>query len=518
VQKLYRKLARNLCASGLILLGLLWLGWTECAQAQSQPVHGTTFAPNGKIPAAQNTPQNPPPAPNTPRSSPQAVDTEKKISPQAAEELFRSVDELLKFASDDSSLPIHEKIKKRLVDRDEVVAFVRKHMEDDEDAKRLRRSELILKKWGLLPKEFDLQKFLLGLLREQVEGYYDPESKTVNMLDWVEPEQQKPVMAHELTHALQDQSFDLEKFMKAGDKDLGTIPGEPTAEDIQNDEISSAHQAVVEGQAMVVSMDYELAPTHQSIINSPEIVQALKATMLQGTADSTEFRNAPLFIKEALTFPYRYGLDFEATLLNAAGKDKAYAGVFRNPPRSTREIMEPQTYLAGEKLALMPVPDFKNDFKNYDRFDAGAVGEFDVAILIEQYQSAETSKRLCPGWRGGYYYAVRAKRNPDGPIGLLYVSRWSNPERAAEFASVYAKGMKPRYKQLRELEDAPTNPKPPGYTFDTLTGKHTWTTEEGTIVIDVQGSTVLVSESLDDDTTGRIERDLFPTNASGGQH
>src|SRR5215469_4395619 len=186
-------------------------------------------------------PNHPAPEPST-QAKPQAHPTppqsqakpDQKISPEAAEELFRSIDELLKFASKDTALPIHHPVEKRLVSRDEVVAFIQKHMMEDKDAQRLQRSELILKKWGLLPLDFDLQPFLLKLLREQVEGYYDPETKTVNMLDWVEPEQQRPVMAHELTHALQDQSYDLEKFMKAGDLDLGTMKNDPTPEDILN--------------------------------------------------------------------------------------------------------------------------------------------------------------------------------------------------------------------------------------------------------------------------------------------
>ena len=68
------------------------------------------------------------------------------------------------------------------------------------------------------------------------------------------------MLAHELTHALQDQSFGLEKYMKAGRADLGASKKEPTVADIENDEESTAHQAVVEGQAMVVLIDYELAP------------------------------------------------------------------------------------------------------------------------------------------------------------------------------------------------------------------------------------------------------------------
>jgi hypothetical protein len=428
--------------------------------------------------------------------------------------LFRSVDEILKFASKDTSLPIHEEVKRRLVNRDEVVAFVRKHMEEDDDAQRLRRSELVLKKFGLLPRTFDLRTFLVLLLREQVAGYYDPRAKTVNLLDWIEPEQQKPVLAHELTHALQDQSFGLEKYMKTGDADLGASKKEPTLEDIADDEASTAHQAVVEGQAMVVLLDYELSPTGQSVIDSPQIVEALKAGMLVGTPDSVEFRNAPLYIKEALTFPYRYGLDFEAELLTRMGKDKAYAGVFKNPPRSTREIMEPTAYLSGEKLPPMPMLDFKNDFKNYDKFDVGAVGEFDAAILIDQYAGVEVSKRLYPHWRGGYYYAARPKGDAAAPLAVMYLSRWSTPEKASEFAFVYAKGLKDRYLQVRAVEDEVKNTKPASYTLQTLTGRHTWLTEEGTVLIEVKGDTVLVSESLDQETTTKIEREIFPTGVA----
>jgi hypothetical protein len=325
-------------------------------------------------------------------------------------------------------------------------------------------------------------------------------------------------MAHELTHALQDQSFDLEKFMKAGDVDLATMKNDPTPEDIVNAEAGSAHQAIVEGQAMVVSIDYELAPVHQSVADSPQIVQALKATMMQGTADSVEFRSAPLYIKEALTFPYRYGLDFESELLSRLGKEKAFAAVFQKPPRTTREIMEPAAYLSGEKLDGMALPEFKKDFKDYEKFDVGAVGEFDVAILVEQYAGNEVAKRLYPEWRGGYYYAVRPKNDPKAALGLLYLSKWTNPERAAEFGWVYAKGLKQRYQKLAEADGDPQKDKPAGYIVETLTGKHSWTTEEGTVFVEVAGNAVLVCESLDGETTLRLARELMQDDSKVAGH
>ena len=366
----------------------------------------------------------------------------------------------------------------------------------------------MLKKFGLLPRDFDLQKYLLAMLREQVAGYYDPKTKMVNLLDWVDPEQQKPVMAHELTHALQDQSFGLEKWMKGGASDLVESPSEPTGKDIENDEISTARQAVVEGQAMVVLIDYMLAPTGQSLLESPQVAEALKQGMLVGTDNSPQFVSAPLYLKEALIFPYRYGLDFEAALLKQGGKEKAFAGVFANPPTSTREIMEPQTYLNSEHVKAMPLPDYSSVFKNYDRFDIGAIGELDVALLIEQYAGADVSHEMYPHWRGGYYYAIRPKGDSTAPLGLMYASRWTNAEKAAEFAAIYAKSLENRYKRAHQVEDGKNMPVDLK-SMKTLTGRFTWLTEEGPVVIEARGDTVLVTESLDEPTTEKLEAFVF---------
>ncbi len=432
-----------------------------------------------------------------------APKAETRISPQEAQELFRSVDEILQFASRDTGLPIKQTVKRQLTSRDAVTAFLQKSLSEDKDAKRLQRSELVLKKFGLLPRDFDFQKFLIALLREQVAGYYDPRTKTVNLLDWISAPQQRPVMAHELTHALQDQSFNLKKWMKTADIDNAR---RPTSGDIQNDELASSRQAVVEGQATAVLADYMLAPMGRSLLDSPEIVAALRDGMLNGGDESVELRRAPEFIRESLTFPYRYGLDFVIACLKSGGKQHAFAGMFANPPTSTRQIMEPQTYLSGEHIDPMPVPDFKEVFRNYERFDIGAMGEFDVAVLLQQYAGNEVSHRLYPHWRGGYYYAGRPKGNPTAPLVLLYTSRWSDPEAAATFAAVYAKDLAKRYRKAQSADGTRTED------LETLTGRHSWTTEEGTVLIEVKDSTVLITEGLDEATTAALEKSILPAS------
>ena len=263
--------------------------------------------------------------------------------------------------------------------------------------------------------------------------------------------------------------------------------------------------------------------------------------MTNGTPDSTVFKDAPIFLKESLTFPYRYGLEFEIKLMQKGGREKAFAGVLANPPHTTRQIMEPETYLSGERIEPMHVPNFKEDFRNYKKFDVGAMGEFDVAVLIEQYANEELAKWLYPEWRGGYYYAARVKEDKAAPLGLLYVSRWSSAEKAAEFAGIYARSLAKRYKKADEVgdaagaatagasasgksgsgesagaksgadaagaKDAPA--KHNVFKVVPLKGRHAWSTEEGTVVIEEQGDTVLVSESLDAATTQMLEQELF---------
>src|SRR5215467_7530966 len=484
---------------GVALVLTLWQAVAIGQTAQSQ-----TAKPQQSTSAQE--PVKPVPPPDQPQ---QSAPGDVKITPRQAELLFHSVDEILQFDSKQTGLPVKHDVKRKLTSRDEVESYLTKHL-NDEDTQRLRRSELVLKKFGLLPREFDLETFLVALLREEVAGYYDPKTKTVNLLDWVPMAEQEPVMAHELTHALQDQSVGLQKWMKRGDKDLAEIKKDPTPADIENDEMDNAREAVIEGQAQAMLFQYAIAPTGRTLVSSPELVDAMEEETLTGTPGTKVFNSAPIFMKESLTFPYSYGLQFVLKLMRNGGKQKAFAAVLQNPPHTTRQIMQPETYLSGEKIEPMLVPDFKHDFKDYQKFDIGAMGEFDVAVLMEQYAGKPASKRLYPEWRGGYYYAAKLKNDASAPLGVLYVSRWSSAEKASKFAAIYTKSLGQRYKKVQEVGDPATEKQAAENAgIDVLTGRHSWSTDEGTVVIEEQGDTVFVSESLDAGTTQTVEKEVF---------
>ena len=412
----------------------------------------------------QPQPKNPPPPPGVQQEQRENATTpERKITDAEAQELFKSFDEILKFASQDTGLPIKHPVQHKIVGRDEVERFMLERMKEDPDAQRLERGELSLKKFGLIPKDMNLRNYLIALLKEQVAGFYDAKTKVMYILDWVTPEAQKPVLAHELTHALQDQNYDLDKWGQVNEKKLSAY------DEMVRDEQRGARQAVVEGQATVVLVDYLLQPFGKSVATAPEVVDVLKKQMVSG-GSTPLYSKAPLFLKQALIFPYDAGFDFERALLSAGGKVQAYAGVLGNPPVDTAQILQPRTYIDQQQHPLPKIADLGDIVgKNFEKIDDGGFGEFDLQVLVKQWMplspeptqpqsdvaaaatanAADKDLPLIHSWRGGYYLSFQKKNDKNAPINLVFLMRFATPENAKMFETIYRAGLKQRYKSLR---------------------------------------------------------------------
>jgi hypothetical protein len=465
-------------------------------------------------PAAEQAPKNPPKtgADAQPRQkSPDAAnpdaakkDAEQRISPEEAAELFKSVDEILQFVSKDTGLPIKTPVKRELASRETVEKYIAEQAEQDEDRKRFERTELVLKKFGLLPRDFDLRPFMVRLLRDQVAGFYDSKRKTVHMLDWVPVDAQRPVLAHELTHALQDQDVDLEQWLKDLRKQVKAKLDEDNADGDIDEEIS-ARTALLEGQGMAVLIDYILNPMGHSMEDSPRVVEAMKFQM-SSNEGSPLLKEAPMLLRESLVFPYRDGLGFVQALLTEGGKKRAYGGALLQPPHDTHEILSPKSYLNNAKVPLLLLPNLKPAMeKNYERYDAGSVGQFDIVLLMKQFADDEAAKQLSPEWRGGIYYAALRKGAASskaalktGDLGLVYLSKWASAAAGKRFADIYKDSLKKRYSTLE-----PTN--------------SGWRTEEGPVSIQTFGDYVLVMEGLDDKTAAATRKIMQESTLGKGE-
>jgi len=457
----------GLLSRGLPVLAMVALcGYPVCAQ-KSAP------SPVGTPAAAQDDASHPP------------------LTKDQAKELFRSVDDILSFVSGDTKLPIVHGVKRKLITRDQVNKFLREKFDEDAGAKRLERAEVVLKKFGLLDRDFHLRPFLISLLTEQVAGFYDNKTKTVNLLDWIDVDEQKPVLAHELTHALQDQRIDLTKWSAVGSDDIAHNVQEDNRH-IQTDEADAARDAVAEGQAMVVFLDYTLRPTGKTLENSQDMMGRLKDSV-SDTSGSPILARAPLLLQKSLLFPYSEGLSFEDAILVKGGKDAAFAAVLANPPASSFEIMHPAAYIAHAPVPVLRLPDIHSLIDaDYTPYDVGVMGEFDVRILTELFGGEEIADALTPAWNGGIYYAAQRKsaltaeaKESTASIGLLYESKWKNEDSARSFLRVYAEQLARKYSGLvRRTKDEADD------------SEQVYTTNEGDVLLTISGTGVFVSEGF----------------------
>ena len=226
-----------------------------------------------------------------------------------------------------------------LISRDAVATELRKKFDEDKGAKRMERSEIVLKKFGLIDRDFHLRPFLLSLLTEQIARYYDAnKTQAMTLLDWVPEEQQLPVMAHELTHALQDQKVGLEKW---GDQEVKGVSQNVVDDNrhIQVDETDTAREAVLEGQAMLSFGDYALKDSGKTMKDMPEMAERIE-TGAGDMSGSPVMARAPLLLQAALLFPYVSGLGFEEAVLVAKGTAGAFAGTLDRPPSSSFEMLQ----------------------------------------------------------------------------------------------------------------------------------------------------------------------------------
>ena len=366
----------------------------------------------------------------------------------------------------------------------------------------------MLKKFGLLDRDFQLRPFLISLLTEQIAGFYDNKTKTVNLLDWISPEEQKPVLAHELTHALQDQRVNLERWGSSGVKGVARNSREDN-QHLETDELETARDAVAEGQAMAVFADYALRSTGRTIADDTELMSRMKDSDATG-GGSPVLARAPLLLQESLLFPYTEGLSFEQQVLIKSGKEAAFAGVLARPPSSSYEILNPAAYLAHAPVPTLQLPDIHPLLDaTYMPYDVGVMGSLDVRILAELFGGREMAEALTPAWDGGLYYAAQRRsasateRSTTGSLALFYLSRWKNADSARSFARTYAGQVARKYVSVKR-DDA-----------DAKDDEEIYTTEEGDVLISRSDTVVFVSEGFALPLARRVRQALLEAQPSG---
>ena len=340
-------------------------------------------------------------------------------------------DEVLEEMSAITGWELKTPLKRSIRSREEIRAYVLREMDDEKDAKERYASKRSAEAFGLIPKGFDLDGFMVDLLTEQIAGLYDPKGHEFYIADWIAPEDQRIVMSHELTHALQDQHFQIDTWVKAARP---------------NDDAEMARESVLEGSAMAGMLEYMLRDKGLKLSELPDIDPSI---FVGDLTETPMLKKAPPFIKDSLMFPYFSGLNFSLAVLKTDGW-KGFAGVFARPPASTQQIMHPELYRSGQSLAPVTInlPEGIPG-SGWGLLEENTMGEFGWKEVLKQFLDADRAGKLAASWDGDVYATYESK---DAKRLLLFVRvRLDSKESAARFFGQYSEALEKKYPARSDL-------------------------------------------------------------------
>ena len=339
--------------------------------------------------------------------------------PSTLDKLLARTDAVAHEVAKIRGLPLKHAIPNEVVDKDALRARLLVMASDGKTVAETAAEGLALERWGMIPPGTDYGKLVIDLLTDQIAGYYDPETKKLTIsksagddASWAEM-----VLAHELDHGLQDQSFDLKKF-----EDLPDTEGDAAL----------ARHALVEGDGIALMIEVMLVRNHAPIPwGNPEIADAIAKTMATpGGGDSLD--KAPLALREAMIFPYREGFSFVAALRQKQPWS-AVDAAFVRPPRSTEQIIHPERYQADD----LPIPiAIAVPAALADRAIAESTvwGELGFDLWLRSHGvDAGMAAQAAAGW-GGDRAVVLARAGDAAPTHAVGISRseWDSEPDAIE--------------------------------------------------------------------------------------
>jgi hypothetical protein len=299
-----------------------------------------------------------------------------------------------------------------------------------------------MKALGFIPKDMDFMDIMVRVYSEEIAAFYDPKTDTMHLIR--EPEKKKgdkprgfferllrgdgsfskdenkTVIAHELTHALADQNYDLDKMQDAIKHD---------------DDRSLALSSLIEGEATLTMMAAQMEDWDGS-----QIIQirseALERTfgllmplMTMGTGPSMKL--APPILSESLIFPYLRGLVLCAKLVNDDGW-KGIDEAYKKPPLSTEQVLHPEKYKSKPDWPTAVDLGSLNAGEGWKEVTRNVVGEMQLGVLLKGFNQKEAAA----GWDGDQFATFEGE---NGKLGLVWLSTWDSEDDAKQFAKSYTR-------------------------------------------------------------------------------
>lgn len=346
--------------------------------------------------------------------------TAQQITVEVSPAFEAHIAELSAFAEARRGLTLPEPLPLHFPNRAELRAYLDRQLEIGLTQDALDQALRFYAVFGWMPAETDLMGLLTEFYSSQVGGFYDTETKEMNVVllsgrplgDRL-PIIEQIVFVHEYVHALQDAAFDLNAYLTE-------------TQALDNQDAQLARLALVEGDATLVMNEYAVYAAQRNPLGT------LTGLLLGGlqAGNLTLPPGIPDIIASELLFPYTEGEVFVRALFNAGGWETVNAA-FSNPPQTTEQILHPEKYFSGEVgVEVRLVNSAGKMGEGWQLADEGVMGEFYLREFLAQELTAAQAASAAAGWGGDAFHIYQ---HSDGRLAAMLRLEWDTPDDLAEF-------------------------------------------------------------------------------------
>ena len=461
------------------------------------------------------------------------AETDTQLLERITGEMAKKVEEIrgLKFKKD---------VERVWKSRDEAKAEMLASIDDELPPEKLAALSREMAFFGLCKEGTDIKEMFSDFISAGAGGYYIPKTKVFSLVRGFNEDASRPIVFHELIHAVEDQYFDYNaRQEKYGDADMS--------------DHSAAIQAMVEGSARYWEDQFVDGEA------------GLRMKYFQGQAQAEGMGESakkvmdlpPALIIGMVFYPYGNGSAFHHHVvpgLKAATPKEAFDRIFANPPSAPEQILPPQKYLDGDLPREVKLPDLLPVLgEGWTRLGGDTQGEFGIGLVVNaslhpynmmsqamlvmkmptgpfasqeelvKFQmtpvvefKGETST-AAGGWDGDRYFLAG---NGDRAC-LGWVSVWDAPSDAAEFAATYGKVIGKKYARVTEttgedgkVKKSRTAPESAEMTSGSWTGSRWAGTRDGDSAVLVSGDRVIVVERAPEEKLAALVEALGQTEVA----
>lgn len=348
---------------------------------------------------------------------------------------LKQVESILQDMVQIRDLEVAKPVQVNTLDRTQLRQKLQDQLATEVPPEKIAAEEALYKHLGMLKPDFNYRNFMVELYTEQIGGFYDPKTQELRLIKGMSMTglEQQMLIAHELTHALQDQHYHLQNYLKPGD---------------DNDDRTLAQMALIEGDATLAASEYVQFKTSERPFMG--IFEALGSVVSAAkmTLSFEKFRSAPKFIRDSLVFPYDQGLQFVSSFRQQGWSWKQMARLYHQPPLSTEQILHPQAYLEPDppqavKLSLQPY------LKGAKLLSENVWGELSYRQYLQHYLPWKEARASATGWQGDRFQVFQGAKPGAAGQRFAFFSRWDSEVQAEQFLHAYRQSLNARYPEAQ---------------------------------------------------------------------